>query len=117
MGTYWLSGLTAFRGRPSARWTRASAAHPEPGGAPGRAPRGVHREGRVAGGRGLLEGDRLARRLPGLDLEGDGGRVDRGLDALVVGALDALLDAAAVGVHEGCPGRERAGWGGREARG
>lgn len=25
IGTYWLSGLTAFSGVPSARWTRASA--------------------------------------------------------------------------------------------
>lgn len=76
------------------------AAHPEPGGAPGRPPRGVHGERRVRGGRGLLEGNGLARRLPGLDGEGDGGRVDRGLDALVVDALYALLDPAAFVVHE-----------------
>src|SRR5206468_7091628 len=40
-----------------------------------------------------------------------------GLDALVVGALDALLDAAAFVVHERSPGRERASWWGRQARG
>ncbi len=79
------------------------AAHPEPGRPPGRAPWGVRREGRVRGGRGLLEGNRFPRGLPGLHLQRDGGRVDRGPDALVVEAFDALLDPAAFVVHGGLP--------------
>ncbi len=93
-------------------------AHPEPGRAPGRSPRGVHRERRVRRRRGLVEGDRLTRGLPGLDREGRGGRIDRGLDALVVGALDALLDPAAFVVHGKSPGNQGAAeyWGAAESR-
>jgi len=42
-------------------------------------------------------GTGFARGLPGLDGEGDGSGVYRGLDALVVDALHALLDPAAFG--------------------
>ncbi len=83
------------------------AVQPEPGGAPGRAPRGVHGERLVRGDRGFLEGHRLPGGLPGRHLEGDGGRMDRGLDALVVEALYALLDPAAFVVHGGL--QKRAG--------
>ena len=56
--------------------------------------------GLYAARRRLGEGDGLAGRVPGLDVEGDRGGVDGGLDALVVDAGDALLDAAAFVVHK-----------------
>lgn len=71
----------------------------EPRGAPGRPPRGADAERLVRGRFRLGEGDGLAGRLPCLEGERDPGTVDGGLDALVVDAGDALLDAAEFVVH------------------
>jgi hypothetical protein len=62
---------------------------PEPGGAPGRAPRCAHLVGFHREGQALGRGNRLPRQHVPLDLQRDGRPVDRGPDALGQHALRA----------------------------
>jgi hypothetical protein len=79
---------------------RHLAAELEPRGAPGGTP-GQADLGRLERlGQGLGGGDRLTGCVPHLDVQRDGGAVDRGADPLPQGALEPLLDQLSVVVHE-----------------
>ena len=88
---------------------------PEPGGAPGAAPRAAHRERLVLLGDGLVVGDRFAGCVPGLDRERHGAVVQVWQHPLPHLSLDPFLDDHPVVVHPrilGNPGAAGAGRGG-----
>ncbi|ORT58383.1 hypothetical protein BKD26_19095 [Streptomyces sp. CB03238] len=80
---------------------RHGAAQPEPGGGPGRTPRGAGRERLVRGLQRLGDGPRLSRGVPGGQRERDPGRVLRGAHELAHGAFEAPFHQVAVVMHRG----------------
>ena len=90
---------------PAGPLRRHRAADPEPGGAPGRPPRGADLVGRVLQGEALARRDRLARQRVPVELDRGAGAVDGGDDALGEHTADAAARELDVVVHGFLRGR------------